>query len=69
MLINKLIEAEKLLKIQLNFWFYFYNEPGCAVQQALEEGKLDYSRFFSYQKLQKELDYLSTNDINLNLGS
>jgi ribosome biogenesis GTPase len=34
-------------------------EPGCAVQQALEEGKLDYSRFMSYQKLQKELDYLS----------
>ncbi len=34
-------------------------EPGCAVQQALQEGKLDYSRFHSYQKLNKELDYLS----------
>ena len=35
------------------------NEPGCAVQQALQEGKLDYSRFLSYQKLHKELDYLN----------
>jgi ribosome biogenesis GTPase len=34
-------------------------EPGCAVQQALVEGKLDYSRFLNYQKLQKELNYLS----------
>ena len=34
-------------------------EPGCAVQQALKDGKLEYSRFLSYQKLQKELDYLS----------
>ncbi|BAZ48689.1 hypothetical protein NIES4103_12980 [Nostoc sp. NIES-4103] len=34
------------------------HEPGCAVQQALAEGKLDYSRFLSYQKLQKELNYL-----------
>ena len=34
-------------------------EPGCAVQQALQEGELDYSRFLSYQKLQKELDYLN----------
>jgi ribosome biogenesis GTPase len=29
------------------------------VQQALEEGRLDYSRFLSYQKLQKELNYLA----------
>ncbi|MEB3218225.1 MAG: ribosome small subunit-dependent GTPase A [Nostocales cyanobacterium 94392] len=34
-------------------------EPGCAIQQALQEGKLDYSRFISYQKLQKEFDYLT----------
>ena len=34
-------------------------EPGCAVQQALQDGKLDSSRFLSYQKLQKELNYLS----------
>ncbi|MDZ8188782.1 MAG: ribosome small subunit-dependent GTPase A [Nostoc sp. ChiSLP02] len=34
------------------------NEPGCAVQQALLEGELDFSRFLSYQKLQKELNYL-----------
>ncbi|MCC5638362.1 ribosome small subunit-dependent GTPase A [Nostoc sp. CHAB 5844] len=33
-------------------------EPGCAVQQALLEGELDDSRFLSYQKLQKELNYL-----------
>lgn len=36
-----------------------YNEPGCAVQQALAEGILDDSRFLNYQKLQKELNYLS----------
>ncbi|MDJ0732936.1 MAG: ribosome small subunit-dependent GTPase A [Nostocaceae cyanobacterium] len=35
------------------------NEPGCAVQQALETQMLDYSRFLSYQKLQKELEYLN----------
>jgi ribosome biogenesis GTPase len=34
-------------------------EPGCAVRQALEDGTLDYQRFLSYQKLQKELDYLA----------
>lgn len=35
------------------------SQPGCAVQQALAGGKLDYSRFLSYQKLQKELNYLA----------
>ena len=34
-------------------------EPGCRIQQALRSGELDESRFMSYQKLQKELDYLS----------
>lgn len=34
-------------------------EPGCAVQQALLDGTLDYQRFFSHQKLQKELDYVA----------
>ncbi|MFB2772529.1 ribosome small subunit-dependent GTPase A [Pelatocladus sp. BLCC-F211] len=34
------------------------HEPGCAVQQALAEKKLDHSRFLSYQKLHKELNYL-----------
>lgn len=34
-------------------------EPGCAVQQAIEDGILDYERFLSYQKLQKELNYLA----------
>lgn len=34
-----------------------HQEPGCAVQQALAEELLDYSRFLSYQKLQKELAY------------
>ncbi|MBD2355930.1 ribosome small subunit-dependent GTPase A [Tolypothrix sp. FACHB-123] len=32
-------------------------QPGCAVQHALSEKLLDYSRFLSYQKLQKELEY------------
>jgi len=35
------------------------SEPGCAVQQAILDGSLDYQRFVSYQKLQKELDYLA----------
>ena len=34
-------------------------EPGCAIQEALQSGNLDYSRFLSYQKLQKELNYLN----------
>lgn len=34
-------------------------EPGCAVQQALEDGTLDYQRLLNYQKLQKELNYLT----------
>lgn len=34
-------------------------EPGCAVRQALEDGTLDYARFLSHQKLQKELNYLA----------
>jgi ribosome biogenesis GTPase len=34
-------------------------EPGCAVQQALRDGTLDPARFASYQKLQKEIAYLS----------
>ncbi len=34
-------------------------EPGCAVQQALEDGTLDAGRFASYQKLQKEVAYLN----------
>jgi ribosome biogenesis GTPase len=34
-------------------------EPGCAVQQSLSEGRLDYSRFLNYQKLQKEMSYLT----------
>lgn len=35
------------------------SEPGCAIQQALEDGILDRSRFLNYQKLQKELNYLT----------
>ncbi|MGH8001412.1 MAG: ribosome small subunit-dependent GTPase A [Brasilonema sp.] len=44
-------------------------EPGCAVQQALDEGRLDYQRFQNYQKLQKELNYLARKqDERLNLA-
>ncbi len=35
------------------------HEPGCMVQQALSEGRLDYSRFLNYQKLQREMNYLT----------
>jgi ribosome biogenesis GTPase len=34
-------------------------EPGCAVQKALGDGTLDPGRFASYEKLQKEIAYLS----------
>jgi ribosome biogenesis GTPase len=30
------------------------SEPGCAVQDALRDGRLDYARFESYRKLQRE---------------
>jgi ribosome biogenesis GTPase len=30
------------------------NEPGCAVQQAIEDGELDQRRFESYRKLERE---------------
>lgn len=33
------------------------DEPGCAVQQALDDGELSAGRFASYEKLQRELDY------------
>ncbi|MEH7238134.1 ribosome small subunit-dependent GTPase A [Bacillus sp. JJ1562] len=33
-------------------------EPGCAVQEALTEGRLDEGRYASYVKLQKELAFL-----------
>ena len=32
-------------------------EPGCAVRQALDDGRLSQERFLSYQKLQKEIKY------------
>ncbi|MGI0485867.1 ribosome small subunit-dependent GTPase A [Pantanalinema rosaneae CENA516] len=34
-------------------------EPDCAVQQALTDGQLDLGRFLNYQKLQRELHYLT----------
>ncbi|HVM68562.1 MAG TPA: ribosome small subunit-dependent GTPase A, partial [Gaiellaceae bacterium] len=34
------------------------SEPGCAVQAALEEGRLDAARWSSYKKLQRELEHL-----------
>jgi len=33
------------------------NEPGCKINEALDDGSLDYDRFSSYQKLQRELAY------------
>jgi ribosome biogenesis GTPase / thiamine phosphate phosphatase len=32
-------------------------EPGCAVRQAVEQGRLDADRLLSYEKLKKELRY------------
>ena len=34
------------------------NEPGCAIQKALEMGELDMDRWQSYQKLKAENDYM-----------
>ena len=33
------------------------NEPGCAIQKALEMGELDMDRWQSYRKLKAENDY------------
>jgi len=35
-------------------------EPDCAVKQALSDGTLDPERFESFQKLQRELEYLDS---------
>ncbi len=35
-------------------------EPGCAVQQAIDEGLLDEKRFESYLKLQREAEYIDS---------
>lgn len=37
-------------------------EPGCAVMGALDSGELDWSRYHSYVKLQKEMAYISRKD-------
>lgn len=36
------------------------DEPGCAVREALEQGRLSADRFASYEKLMKELRYEET---------
>src|SRR5690606_40963129 len=36
------------------------NEPGCAVQAAIAEGRLDAGRFASYAKLRDERDAAAT---------
>ena len=36
-------------------------EPGCAVQQAIEDGRLPLERLNSYHKLQRELGYEGLN--------
>lgn len=41
------------------------HEPGCAVQQALQDGVLDSARYNSYVKLKKELAYLSRKENKL----
>jgi ribosome biogenesis GTPase len=44
------------------------NEPGCAVREALEDGSLDRSRYESYTKMEKEMEYLDSRmDTRLNL--
>lgn len=44
------------------------NEPGCAVREALSDGRLDADRYESYVKLERELEYLDSRmDERLNL--
>ena len=44
------------------------NEPGCAVKEALADGSLDAARYESYEKLERELEYLDSRmDERLNL--
>ena len=35
------------------------SEPGCAVKQAIDDGRLESARFNNYLKLKKELKYLA----------
>lgn len=51
---------------QLSAMYRFANcthnqEPGCAVQQAILDGRLSQNRLSSYQKLQKETNYEGLN--------
>jgi ribosome biogenesis GTPase len=44
-------------------------EPGCAVREAIESGRLDPQRLESYGKLEKELEYLDSRmDQQVNLA-
>jgi len=36
------------------------NEPGCAIQQAIEKGDIDETRLKSYQKLKREVEYMES---------
>lgn len=37
------------------------SEPGCRIQEALDNGELDQSRFENYLKMQKEISYYNRN--------
>lgn len=39
------------------------NEPGCAVQKAIEQGLMDAKRLENYHKMQKEQKYLSSRQV------
>ena len=41
------------------------SEPGCAILQAIENGKLDQSRLSSFKKLERELAYSNLNSRQL----
>jgi ribosome biogenesis GTPase len=44
-------------------------EPGCAVQQALADGRIDVERFESYLRQRKEIRHLRTQqDVRLQIG-
>jgi dihydroorotase (multifunctional complex type) len=51
-------DVEQLVKLCRFYDCTHISEPGCAVREALESGKLDKKRWDSWLKLQKELKFL-----------
>ncbi|HRZ19827.1 MAG TPA: ribosome small subunit-dependent GTPase, partial [Methanofastidiosum sp.] len=58
--INQVFDDIEILSRQCKFSDCTHtNEPGCAVKNAIRDGKLDLRRYEHYLKLKKELKFLS----------